>query len=157
MTTANAEFAQGFTTGAADDGYTLGSVGLYLPSAPGSATLTVSLRAADGDNPSTTVLHALTNPQTFVIGTNYFAAPANTVLAKDTPYFVVVSGSAAFSLGIVPPTARTRAARPAGPSRTGRGRCSRARGESCPPTITSPSRSGARSSSPTTPPSAPWA
>ena len=100
-TTANAEYAQGFTTGSAEDGYTLASVGLYLPSAPGSATLTVSLRAADGDNPSTTALHTLTNPQTFVIGTNYFAAPADTVLAKDTTYFVVVSGSARFALGIV--------------------------------------------------------
>ena len=74
-------------------------MGLYLPSAPGNATLTVSLRAADGDNPSTTALHALTNPQTFVTGTNYFAVPANTVLTKDTTYFVVVSGSAAFDAG----------------------------------------------------------
>ena len=94
---AGTEVGQGFTTGAAEDGYTLGSVGLYLPS--GSAALTVSLRAADGDNPSANVLHALTNPQTFVIGTNYFAAPADTVLARDTTYFVVVSGSAAFELG----------------------------------------------------------
>ena len=98
---ANVEVGQGFTTGANEDGYTLGSVGLYLPSALGGAALTVSLRAADGANPSTTVLHALTNPQTFAVGTNYFAAPANTVLTKDTTYFVVVSGSAAFDLGLV--------------------------------------------------------
>ena len=98
---ANAEVGQGFTTGSNEDGYTLDSVALYLPSALGGAALTVSLRAADGDNPSTTALHALTNPQTFAVGTNYFAAPANTVLTKDTTYFVVVSGSAAFDLGLV--------------------------------------------------------
>ncbi len=81
--------AQGFTTGQNTRGYDLSSIQLDTQGAPGSGTLTVTVRAATGsDRPSNAVLYTLTNPSNIGTGLQTFTAPDETTLNRNTQYFV---------------------------------------------------------------------
>ena len=81
--------AQLFTTGSNTGGYNLASVGVDIHTVPTDASgLVVTLRTEDSGNPSDTNPITLTTPATLTTGVNTFAAPANTVLAASTGYFV---------------------------------------------------------------------
>ena len=87
--TPGARRAQLFTTGSNTGGYNLASVGVDIHSVPTDASgLVVTLRTEDSGNPSDTNPITLTTPATLTTGVNTFAAPANTVLAASTGYFV---------------------------------------------------------------------
>ena len=81
--------AQGFTTGQNTRGYDLSSIQLDTQGAPGSGTLTVTVRAATGSGrPSNAVLYTLTNPSNIGTGLQTFTAPGGTRLNRNTQYFV---------------------------------------------------------------------
>ena len=81
--------AQGFTTGQNSRGYDLSSIQLDTQGAPGSGTLTVTVRAATGsDRPSNAVLHTLTNPSNIGTGLQTFTALGGARLNRNTQYFV---------------------------------------------------------------------
>ena len=82
--------AQAFTTGSNEGGYNLASVTLLMSGHTASSDVTVTIREVSSSNPSDSVLHTLGYPATVPSGhgLNTFTAPANTVLAKDTTYFV---------------------------------------------------------------------
>ena len=82
------DHAQGFTTGKNTLGYVLTSIELQVHTAPANGTLTVSVREADGQDPSDTVLYPLTNPSNLGTGLRTFTAPANSSLSAETTYFV---------------------------------------------------------------------
>ena len=82
------DHAQGFTTGKNTLGYVLASIELQVHTAPANGTLTVTVREADGDDPSDTVLYTLTNPSDLGTGLRKFTAPANSSLSTETTYFV---------------------------------------------------------------------
>ena len=87
--TPGAKRAQLFTTGSNTGGYNLASVGMDIHTVPTDASgLVVTLRTEDSGNPSDTNPITLTTPATLTTGVNTFAAPANTVLAASTGYFV---------------------------------------------------------------------
>ncbi len=86
--------AQGFTTGQNTRGYDLSSIQLDTQRAPGSGTLTVTVRAATGSGqPSNTVLYTLNNPTNVGTGVQTFTAPDGTRLNRDTQYFVHITFS----------------------------------------------------------------
>ena len=81
--------AQGFTTGQNTRGYDLSSIQLDTQRAPGSGTLTVTVRAATGSGqPSNAVLYTLTNPSNVGTGVQTFTAPGGPRLNRNTQYFV---------------------------------------------------------------------
>ncbi len=81
--------AQGFFTGQNTRGYDLSSIQLDTQGAPGSGTLTVTVRAATGSGrPSNAVLYTLTNPTNVGTGVQTFTAPGGARLNRDTQYFV---------------------------------------------------------------------
>ena len=81
--------AQGFTTGQNTRGYDLSSIQLDTQGAPGSGTLTVTVRAATGSGrPRNAVLYTLTNPSNVGTGLQTFTAPGGARLKRDTQYFV---------------------------------------------------------------------
>ena len=91
--------AQGFTTGAHDDGYDLDSIGFYFntisstSTASSEITVTLNERANNGDPGS--LLCTLSDPATFTTAIpNTFDTPTSgtmcPVLSKNTTYFVVV-------------------------------------------------------------------
>ncbi len=81
--------AQGFTTGQNTRGYDLSSIQLDTQRAPGSGTLTVTVRAATGSGrPRNAVLYTLTNPSNVGTGLQTFTAPGGARLKRDTQYFV---------------------------------------------------------------------
>ena len=89
MNPGNQERAQAFTTGPNSGGYNLASVVVDINSVPNEPTkLTATIREVDSSEPSDTVFASLTNPATFTDGLNTFTAPANTVLAATTTYFI---------------------------------------------------------------------
>ena len=89
MNPGNQERAQAFTTGPNSGGYNLASVVVDINSVPAVlANFTATIRAVDSSEPSDTVFASLTNPATFTDGLNTFTAPANTVLAATTTYFI---------------------------------------------------------------------
>ena len=105
LSSGNPKRAQAFTTGSSTDGYTLGSIGLYLgivgsvADIPHSGNeLTVTLNAVDEDgNPDDgSVLCTLTDPASFSTGLHlYTFSPPTTgtpcpTLAASTTYFVVI-------------------------------------------------------------------
>ncbi|MYG25974.1 MAG: hypothetical protein F4213_08105, partial [Boseongicola sp. SB0677_bin_26] len=90
----NADAAQAFTTGPNPSGYTLTSVHVTFNSGTKTG---VTVRIATGLPSSTDAVATLTNPATLVNNNaaDYpFTAPANTTLAANTTYWVVVEGSA---------------------------------------------------------------
>ena len=81
--------AQGFFTGQNTRGYDLSSIQLDTQGAPGSGTLTVTVRAATGSGrPRNAVLYTLTNPSNVGTGLQTFTAPGGARLNRDTQYFV---------------------------------------------------------------------
>ncbi len=82
--------AQAFTTGPNTGGYNLTSIAARFSSVPAaSSDVEVTIRADSSGSPSGTVFAALTNPGTFTANAIHtFTAPANTVLAASTTYFV---------------------------------------------------------------------
>ena len=92
------DHAQGFTTGKNTLGYVLTSIELQVHTAPANGTLTVSVREADGQDPSDTVLYTLTNPINLGTGLRKFTAPANSSLSAETTYFVHMT----FAVGLNP-------------------------------------------------------
>ena len=81
--------AQGFFTGQNTRGYDLSSIQLDTQRAPGSGTLTVTVRAATGSGqPSNAVLYTLTNPSNVGTGLQTFTAPGGARLNRNTQYFV---------------------------------------------------------------------
>ena len=92
------DHAQGFTTGKNTLGYVLTSIELQVHTAPANGTLTVSVREADGQDPSDTVLYTLTNPSNLGTGLRKFTAPANSSLSAETAYFVHMT----FAVGLNP-------------------------------------------------------
>ena len=88
-TTDERPHAQLFTTGSNEGGYTLSSIDVVSEDDEGDE-FTVSVCTVTGGNPSSDCTD-LTSPSSFAKGTLNFTAPANTVLAKDTTYAVVIT------------------------------------------------------------------
>ena len=89
----NLHSATSFTTGANSAGYTLSSVDLYVHR--GSAT-TVRIRANNASNRPGDIVATLTAPDSIVPGSNNrFTAPADTVLAANTTYWVEINSTSA--------------------------------------------------------------
>ena len=86
------DFAQGFTTGSQSGGYSLGSVEIFLTSAPGNdSSMSVSLRAEDSSGEPHDRLCNLTGPSNIDAGINRFEAAADCPnLTADTTYFIRV-------------------------------------------------------------------
>ena len=81
--------AQGFTTGRNSRGYDLSSIQLDTQTAPGSGTLTVTVRKDNGSGrPSNAILYTLTNPSNVGTGVQTFTAPDGAHLSRNTQYFV---------------------------------------------------------------------
>ena len=83
--------AQGFKTGQNTRGYSLSSIQLDTHTAPGSGTLTVTVRNANGSRPGDTVLSTLTNPSNMGTGLQTFTASGGLDLARNTRYFVHIN------------------------------------------------------------------
>ena len=83
-----ADRSQPFTTGAA--GATLSSVEIISKDAEGDDAA-VSLCTVDGSNHPTSDCTPLTAPSSFAAGTLVFTAPANTPLAANTTYSLLVA------------------------------------------------------------------
>ena len=85
------EHATQFTTGTLwPNGYAISSVDIQVRNTSGKSTV-VTIRQNSSGNPGA-VVATLTNPGTFTANAlNTFTAPANTVLANSTSYFLVVN------------------------------------------------------------------
>ena len=95
------DHAQGFTTGQNTLGYPLTSIELGVGVAPGSGTLTVTVRGDDGSgDPGGNTLYTLNNPANVAAGLRTFTAPAGASLSANTQYFVQMvfapNGSASY-------------------------------------------------------------
>ena len=103
----NSKLAQRFTTGPNEGGYRLTSIGVEfgdVPAASSDVVVTIRLQTEREADPADTAFATLTNPATFTANAvNTFTAPANTVLAASTTYFVHVefapSATTDFSIG----------------------------------------------------------
>ena len=84
----SAGHAQGFTTGGRRVGFHLGRVELDLDRAPGSGTLTVTIRRRNASGDPGDVVHTLYNPTNVGTGLQKFMAPAGAYLGKNGNYFV---------------------------------------------------------------------
>ena len=80
--------AQSFSTGANALGYLFGSIDVYLERAPGSGTLTVSVRNTNASAQPGSTVHTLTNPATVGTGIQRFTAPVDAQLNANTNYFL---------------------------------------------------------------------
>ncbi|MXW93172.1 MAG: hypothetical protein F4X42_03700 [Rhodospirillaceae bacterium] len=93
---AGAETATAFTTGSHSAGYTISSVAIVLGETTSRGTV-VRIREGGGTNPGD-VVATLNNPASFrAESLNTFTAPANTILAANTTYFLVVNDGRATS------------------------------------------------------------
>ncbi len=95
------DHAQGFTTGQNTLGYSLTSIELGVGVAPGSGTLTVTVRGDNGSgDPGGNTLYTLNNPANVAAGLRTFTAPAGASLNANTQYFVQMvfapNGSASY-------------------------------------------------------------
>ena len=103
----NSKLAQRFTTGPNEGGYRLTSIGVEfgdVPAASSDVVVTIRLQTEREADPADTAFATLTNPAGFTANAvNTFTAPANTVLAASTTYFVHVefapSATTDFSIG----------------------------------------------------------
>ena len=90
---------QAFTTGNNALGYVLNSVELYFTRRSASAShISASLHRMDSGEPGDKLAN-LGNPDSIVVGSNVFSAPAATVLSAGTDYAVVLSISDNWYLG----------------------------------------------------------
>ena len=94
VTNFNDAVVQEFTTGSNPGGYILSNFLLNSNRAETSVLATATLREKTSSGvPSDTVLATFTNPSSWVSGANTFTAPAGTLLAPDTSYFIQIVGS----------------------------------------------------------------
>ena len=103
--------AIGFTTGSNRDGYELRSIRAVLDFADSSDGVRVRIFSSSGTTPDSSVA-TLTNP-TIGDGAKEFSAPADTILDKDTLYFVVfdtTSSSGSYSVSVTNSDTTTTAA-----------------------------------------------
>ena len=85
---------QKFTTGDAENGYTLSAVDVSVFSFSSKSSPRVSIYTPDPSGAPDSSLYVLSNPMTLTNGaTNTFSAPANATLAKETDYFVVLEAA----------------------------------------------------------------
>ncbi len=80
--------AQSFSTGANALDYLFGSIDVYLERAPGSGTLTVSVRNTNASGKPGSTVHTLTNPTPVGTGIQRFTAPADAKLDANINYFL---------------------------------------------------------------------
>ena len=85
--------AQAFTTGSNAAGYTLTGVAVVAAATTTATAMTAQVCATDGSAHPTTPCTDLAVPASFDPGTVSLAAPANTTLANDTTYAVVLRDS----------------------------------------------------------------
>ena len=83
--------AQGFTTGNAVGGYTLSKVVVKMGNIIGSEVQVSIYTANESGNPGTSV-YTLTNPASFIAGSNTFTAPPNSTLDGGNRLFRGVRG-----------------------------------------------------------------
>ena len=84
--------AQGFVIGSNAAGYRLTGIGVDLTRVPSGAQ-TVDLYSSTGSNTPNARLFSFTGPGSYEVGVNTFTAPAGTVLASGTRYFVFLRGN----------------------------------------------------------------
>ena len=80
--------AQGFTTGGGPVGFHLGRIDLDLDRAPGTGTMTVTIRRSNALGDPGDVVYTLYNPTNVGTGLQKFMAPARAYLCANTDYFV---------------------------------------------------------------------
>ena len=103
--------AIGFTTGSNKDGYELRSIRAVLSFADSSDGVRARIFSSSGTTPDSSVA-TLTNP-TIGNGVKEFTAPADTILDKDTLYFVVfdvTTSNGAYSVSVTDSDRTTTAA-----------------------------------------------
>ena len=87
-------YAQSFTTGANETGYKLDRIGIHLTQVDPGDAAAVSLLSADADGEPDAELYPLTGPLALQNGVmNYFFAPPGALLAKETTYYLQVTGA----------------------------------------------------------------
>ena len=87
-------YAQSFTTGANETGYKLDRIGIHLTKVDPGDAAAVSLLSADADGEPDAELYPLTGPLALQNGVmNYFFAPPGALLAKETTYYLQVTGA----------------------------------------------------------------
>ena len=95
--------AQSFVTGPSTGGYTLSTIQIRLgddSALPGVTDLIAAIKADDGSGEPGALVANLANPASLTNDAlNTFTAPAGTVLAPDTTYWVVVNEERATPTG----------------------------------------------------------
>ena len=103
--------AQGFTTGQSGSNFPLTSIEVKLLGTTAGVTVTAKVRTSSGGAPGS--VHAtLSLSGTLAEGSNTFTAPANTTLAANTSYFLVLQSDATSDLWISALTSRGEAGVP---------------------------------------------
>ena len=93
------QIAQGFTTGRSNSNYSLTSIEVGLLGTTTGVTVTATVMTSSGGAPGE--VHAtLSLSGTLAAGNNTFAAAANTTLAANTPYFLVLESDATSGLWV---------------------------------------------------------
>ena len=82
-----------FTTGSATNSYTITEASIKLTDINAAAVPKLSIYTSASSVPGTLVF-TFTNPASLVTGLNTFTAPANSMLAGSTDYFVVIENTA---------------------------------------------------------------
>ena len=82
-----------FTTGSATNSYTITEASIKLTDINATAVPKLSIYTSASSVPGTLVF-TFTNPGSLVTGLNTFTAPANSMLAGSTDYFVVIENTA---------------------------------------------------------------
>ena len=86
-------YAQSFRTGANETGYKLDEIGIHFSDAGVGDMAVVSLLSATDDGEPGSVLFPLTGPAELTNGRlTYFSAPPGALLAKETTYYLQVTG-----------------------------------------------------------------
>ena len=87
-------YAQSFTTGTNETGYKLDRIGIQLADVDAGDAAAVSLLSADVDGEPDTELYPLTRAHALRDGAmNYFSAPHDARLTKETRYYLQVTGA----------------------------------------------------------------
>ena len=85
-------YAQTFTAGTSENGYTLSSIALDFTDVGTNGSPAVSVWSVNSSGRPATKLVDLTNPASITTGVNAFTAPAGTALTKGESYAVVIAG-----------------------------------------------------------------
>ena len=93
------QIAQGFTTGRSNSNFPLTSIEVRVLGTTTGVTATATVMTSSGGAPGS--VHAtLSLSGTLAEGSNTFTAPANTTLAANTPYFLVLESDATSGLWV---------------------------------------------------------